>query len=375
MIYFDNAATTWKKPPGVIEAVMRSLDECGGNPGRSSHALSLAAAEAVDAVRCSLAALIGAEDPTHIVFCRGATEALNMAIYTRIQRGDHILISDREHNAVYRPVCRLARDGFADFDVFSTQNDVIKAIKHLLRSNTRMLICNHISNVDGARAPIEQIGRLCRERGIYFIVDASQALGHTPFSVKTLQADAVCGPGHKGLFGIPGCGFVWLRQADGLREFLSGGSGSASRLPTMPLTLPERLEAGTLPTPAILALGAGLAFLKERGVEAIEAHETALATRLCERLSEMKGMRLYYGGTGGVLSLLTDTLSPDDLTAALDNRSICVRGGLHCAPLAHTAIGTMPQGTVRVSLCCFNTREEIDLFAGELKGILEQYTK
>ena len=372
MIYFDNAATTGKKPPGVTKAVMRSLFECGGNPGRSSHALSLAAAEAVDAVRCSLADLIGAEDPTHIVFCRGATEALNMAIYTRVQRGDHVLISDREHNAVYRPVCRLARDGIADFDVFSTKSNVLQSIKDLLRDNTRMLICNHVSNVDGAVAPIREIGRLCRERGIYFIIDASQSLGHLPFSVKDVEADAVCAPGHKGLFGIPGCGFAWLRQAEGLREFLCGGSGSASRMPTMPPTLPERLEAGTLPTPAILALGAGLAFLEKIGIEAVAAHETALAARLCERLNEMKGMQLYYGGTGGVLSLRAGTLTPDELTAALDSRGICVRGGLHCSPLSHSAIGTMPHGTVRASLCYFNTVAEVDRFATVLADILRQ---
>lgn len=370
MIYFDNAATTWKKPPGTVAAIMRALGECGGNPGRSSHALSLAAAEGVDAVRCSLAALIGADDPSHIVFCRNATEAINLAIMTRVQHGDHILISDREHNAVYRPVCRLLRERTADFDVFSTKGCVVENIRALLRENTRMLICNHVSNVDGAIAPLQDIAHLCRERGIYMIADASQSLGHMPLSVKEIEVDALCAPGHKGLFGIQGCGFVWLRREGGLREFQSGGSGSASRSPQMPPTLPDRMEAGTLPTPAIFALGAGVDFLRRTTTAAVEAHERRLADRLCDGLSDMHGIHLYRGGCGGVLSFTAEQYSPDELTAALDARSICVRGGLHCAPLAHAALGTAERGTVRVSFSYFNTTGEVDRFVKELSAIL-----
>ncbi len=368
MIYLDNAATTWKKPPGVYAAIRKALHACGGNPGRSSHALSLAAAEAIDHVRCSLAALIGASEPGHIIFCQNATEALNLAILTRVQRGDHILISDREHNAVYRPVCRLAREGIADFDVFSTKGDAIAAIKPLLRENTRMLICNHVSNVDGAVAPVSRIGKFCRERGIYFIVDASQSLGHMPLSCQEIGADALCGPGHKGLFGIQGCGFAYLKSAKGLREFLSGGSGSASRLPEMPPTLPERMEAGTLPTPAIMALGAGVDFLRRITPEAIAAHEKTLSLRLAERLSALPGVQLYGGG--GVLSFTLASHTPDAITDLLDRHHICVRGGLHCAPLAHTALGTAEGGTVRVSLSYFNTAREIDRFVSCLKQCL-----
>lgn len=371
MIYFDNAATTWKKPPGTMAAIKRALGECGGNPGRASHALSLAAAEAIDTVRCALATLIGVKDPSHIVFCHNATEAINLAIMTRVKRGDHILISDREHNAVYRPVCRLLRDGIADFDVFSTKGNVCENIRSLLRENTHMLLCNHISNVDGAVAPVEEIGRLCREKGIYFIVDASQSLGHLPLSAEKIGADALCGPGHKGLFGIQGCGFAWLRTSDGLREFFSGGSGSASRLPQMPSTLPERMEAGTLPTPAILALGAGIDFLHRVTVEAVKEHEDRLALYLCDCLSARKDVRILRGGSGGVLSLCTSSIHPDTLTAALDSRGICVRGGLHCAPLAHAALGTIEDGTVRISFSYFNTVKEIDCFAKELTAILQ----
>ncbi len=370
MIYLDNAATTWKKPPAVYRALARAA-RAYGNPGRSSHALSLAAAEMIDDVRCALADFIGANDPAHIVFTGNATGALNLAIKTRVRRGAHILISDREHNAVYRPVCRLVREGIADFDVFSTRGDVCANILSLLRENTAILVCNHVSNVDGSIAPIREIGELCRQRGIYFILDLSQSLGHRPFSLRDVYADAICAPGHKGLFGVPGVGFAWLRDADELSEYMEGGSGSASLSPMMPKELPEKMEAGTLPTPAIAALGAGVRFLARLGVEEVCATEEALASRLVDRLYGLRGLHIYRGGTGGPLSLLTSGMTPDALTSRLDDEGICVRGGLHCAPLAHAALGTQSTGTVRVSFSYFNTRDEVDHFASRLASLLK----
>lgn len=371
MIYFDNAATTWKKPPAVLSAMRQAVSIYGGNPGRSSHALSLAASEQIDGVRCEIAELFSLPHPDHVVFCQNATHALNLAIKSRAKRGMHILISDREHNAVYRPVCRLAQDGIADFDVFSTRENPLENILSLLRPNTGMLVCNHISNVDGAVAPIGEIAALCRERGIYFIIDASQSAGHMPLTfAKGCEPDALCAPGHKGLFGVQGCGFVWLRDGEGLSTLLEGGSGNASRLPTMPTTLPERMEAGTLPTPAILSLGAGVRFIREVSTEAIAAHESTLGDRLCDRLADTRGMHIFRGARGGVVSLTSDRITPDALTAALDSRAVCVRGGLHCAPLAHAAIGTEESGTVRVSFCYFNTKAEVDRFANILLSLL-----
>ena len=371
MIYLDNAATTWKKPPSVYRALTHAARQYG-NPGRSSHVLSLAASEMIDDVRYLAAELIGAEDPSHIVFTMNATQALNLAIKTRIRRGAHILISDREHNAVYRPVCRLSREKVADFDVFSTRGDLHTNILSLLRENTEMLICNHVSNVDGSTAPIREIGELCRARGIYFILDLSQSLGHLPFSLKEVYADAVCAPGHKGLFGVPGVGFVWLRDGHALREFTEGGSGSASLSPSMPAELPERMEAGTLPTPAIAALGAGLRFLKKQTVDAVREHEELLAARLCDRLCGIRGLHIYRGGRGGPVSLCPTGITPDALTARLDADGICVRGGLHCAPLAHAALGTQSTGTVRVSFSFFNTNEEIDSFSTHISTLLRK---
>lgn len=371
MIYLDNAASTFPKPKRVLRTLFRSLAREGGNPGRSSHALSLAAAMRIDSVREALAALIGAPDPSHIIFTLNATHALNLAIKGRTAAGTHILISDREHNAVYRPVCRLAREGVADFDVFSTRGDVEKNILSLLRPNTKMLICCHVSNVDGAEAPIGRIGALCKRLGIYFIVDASQSLGHRPFSLDSITADAVCAPAHKGLFGIQGAGFLWLKDAQGLRTLIEGGSGSGSLDPEMPKVLPEKMEAGTPPTPAIAALGAGVRYLQSITPAAVQEHERALVLRLRERLEGLRGLHLYTSGDSGILSMAPTALTPDRMTELLDERGICVRGGLHCAPLAHAALGTQRTGTVRVSFSYHNTASDADALAAAVTEILQ----
>ncbi len=371
VIYLDNAASTYPKPRPVLRALNRAVEHEGGNPGRSSHALSLAAAIRIDNTRTELSELIGARDPSHIVFTLNATHAINLAIKGRAKRSSHILISDREHNAVYRPVCRLAREGVVDFDVFSTRGDVEKNILALLRPNTDMLVCNHVSNVDGALAPIERIGALCARLGIYFIVDASQSIGHRPFSLATVQADAVCAPGHKGLFGVQGVGFLWLKDGRGLSTLLEGGSGSGSLDPEMPASLPEKMEAGTPPTPAIAALGAGVRYLRSVTPEAVFAHETALLRRICDRLQGLRGLHLCTSGEGGILSLAATGLTPDRMTELLDERDICVRGGLHCAPLAHAALGTQRTGTVRVSLSYHTTEADADRLCSVITDILE----
>ena len=371
MIYFDNAATTWPKPPGVLRELKRSITLYGGNPGRASHELSLRAAEKIDEVRHGVAALFSLPHPENVVFTLNATYALNLAIRTRVRRGMHVLISDREHNAVYRPVCRLSAEGIAEFDVFSTRGDVRRNIEALLRPETGMLICNHVSNVDGAVAPIDKIGAVCREYGLYFIIDASQSAGHVPLSfAPNAQPDALCAPAHKGLFGVQGCGFAWLKSAEELATFLEGGSGASSRLPTMPTSLPEKMEAGTLPTPAIAALGEGIRFLRSVGIDAVAAREAKLADRLYEHLSGEERIRIFRGEGAGLLSFICRGISPDKMTSLLDARGICVRGGLHCAPLAHTACGTGEAGAVRVSFSYFNREAEVDRFAEVLLSLL-----
>lgn len=363
MIYLDNAATTFPKPRSVVNAVVDCLKKIGGNPGRSGHALSLAAAEAVFDARCAVADFLGVPDPTSIIFTPNATFALNLAIKSRVRRGDHILLSDAEHNAVFRPVHRLKEEGIADYAVYSATKDVLNEIRRCENKRTAVLICNPISNVTGERLPIRQIAAYAKARGFYLILDGSQWIGHgVPDKEAVGLADAIAVPGHKGLYGIQGSGFLYLKSAKGNCPFLDGGSGSDSADPRMPATLPERYEAGTLSTPAIVSLSAGLRFIKKIGADAIAEREASLNRYARERISNLPGVELYGDTTAdsSVLSFLEKNVSPEETARRLDRAGIAVRAGLHCAPLIHRRIGTFPAGTVRVSFGVFNTEREID---------------
>ena len=372
MIYLDNAATTFPKPREVLNAVNDCITRIGGNPGRSSHALSILAAEAVFDVRCETADFLGVSDPSTIVFAQNATYALNLAIKCRVKRGDHILISDFEHNAVYRPVARLKNEGIADFSVFSTHGDILANIRTQERKETAILICNPVSNVTGNRLPIRQIAVYAKARGFYLIIDGSQWIGHgTPDSTVVSLADAIAVPGHKGLYGIQGSGFLYLKNATGLPPFLDGGSGSDSAAPEMPRDLPERYEAGTLSTPAIVSLGAGIRFIRRIGADKIAQREERLSRYAREKLSEVRGVTVYGDErfASSVLSFRLQNESPDVTASRLDGFGICVRAGLHCAPLVHRSIGTFPDGTVRISFGAFNTEKDVDYLVSKLQNI------
>ncbi len=363
MIYFDHAATSYPKPPEVFTAIEQTLCERGGNPGRSSHRLALAAAEQIYETREKLAVFFDSTSPESFVFTQNATHALNLALKSAVLPGDHVLISDLEHNAVFRPVYRLFRDRTISFSVFRTAGDILANIESVRQDNSRILICTHVSNVNGRRLPIEKIADYCRQKGLYFILDASQSAGHTPISLRALDPDALCAPAHKGLLGIQGAGFVYLRSKEGLCEYMEGGSGSHSLSPEMPDALPERYEAGTPATPAIAALGAGInALTKLGGAEAAEVHEAALAKRGCEMVSSVKGTELYASEGGSLFSFNLRGYSSETLAELLNEKNIAVRGGFHCAPLAHRALRTGEHGAVRVSFGITNREEELDSF-------------
>ena len=372
MIYFDHAATSYPKPRCVERAVRRALTKYGGNPGRGGHALSLATAEMIYDCRLALSELLGMDAPERIVLTSGATMALNLAIYSRVRRGMHVLISDREHNATLRPILRLHREGIIEYDVFPTRGDVLASIRERIRENTGMLIACHTSNVTGFTLPVAAIGALCKERGIYFIVDAAQSAGHIPLDFEGTLCDALCAPAHKGLFGVAGLGFCALSGNDGLVPFLSGGSGVDSLSPDMPRELPERFEAGTLPTLAAAALLAGVGYVREYGIPAIAEREKQLKARVLEGLSCISGIRLYEPECqGGLVAFTHKEFSPDLLAGELDRAGICVRAGYHCAPLAHRTVGTPSGGCVRISLSHTNTERECDRFLSAIGRILK----
>ncbi|MBP5609925.1 MAG: aminotransferase class V-fold PLP-dependent enzyme, partial [Clostridia bacterium] len=277
MIYLDNAATTFPKPREVQKAVIDCLARVGGNPGRGAHALSLRAAEAVWDARCEIADFLCVRDPSSIIFVPNATFVHNLALKCRIRHGDHILISDQEHNAVFRPVYRLKADGIADYSVYLGEGDVLSNIRKCENKNTAILICNPTSNVTGRKLPIREIAVYAKARGFYLIVDGSQWIGHdVPDPDVVGLADAIAVPGHKGLYGIQGRVFMYLKSPAGNATLIEAGSGSRSALPDMPDELPDRYEAGTLPTPAITSLAAGVRFIRRYGVERIKEKETRL---------------------------------------------------------------------------------------------------
>ena len=368
MIYLDNAATTYPKPKCVADAVSRALTRFGGNPGRGSHSMSVRSASMIGEAREEIARLFDAPSADGVVFTLNTTHALNTAIKASVRRGDHVLISSMEHNSVLRPVSALAERGVISFDVFDAfAPDTLAAIKAKMRRETSLVVCAHASNVCESVLPIGEIGAFLKTCGVRFIVDAAQSAGKYPISLRSDCIDALCVPGHKGLYGPMGCGALVVGEgfaADGA-TLVEGGSGINSLDLHMPGFLPERFEAGTLPTPAIAGLLAGVRFVRSVGVDAIAAHEACLAGEVASRLAEMPRVRLYgYGGAnvskgdGGVILFNVDGVSAPRVCEMLDGEGICVRGGFHCSPLAHRALGTGDDGAVRASFGYFNTRSD-----------------
>ena len=369
MIYFDNAATTFPKPKRVADAVGRALDSYGGNPGRGSHKMARRAASAVFECREELAAFFDAASEDNVFFTLNTTYALNTAIKALARRGDHILISSMEHNSVFRPVKALSDKGIVSFTLFDAfAEDVTAEIERAIRPNTSLLVCAHASNVCGRVLPVGEIGALLRKRGVRFVVDAAQSAGKYPISVKNSFIDALCVPGHKGLYGPMGCGAVVCGEGFSGDTLVEGGGGINSLDEHMPDFLPERFEAGTLPTPAIVGLAKGARFVRSVGIDAVRENEDRLCRECAIRLSEMKKVRLY--SESGVILFNVDGVSAPRVCDALDREGICVRGGFHCAPLAHRSLGTGDDGAVRVSFGYFNTRSEVVRFCDVLHGIV-----
>lgn len=367
-IYFDNAATTWPKPPEVGRAMVRAIEEAGGNPGRGAHTLSLAASHTVYECREALASLMGLGKPENIVFTYNTTYALNIAIKAFAKPGTRVICSCLEHNSVMRPLTALGST-IEQFDALAGEEEMIAEIKNKL-DGISLVVCTHASNILPLRLPIARISRLCRMRGVPCIIDAAQSAGVLDINMKTIHADAVCLAGHKGLYGPAGCGAVlfadrYSANIGKLATFAEGGSGVNSLDEKMPDLLPERFEAGTLGVPSIAGLCAGIHAINEVTLPAIRAHEYTLAARAREILGNTPGVHLYEPrrARGSVVLFNIDGLSPDTVASRLDDQGICVRAGLHCSPSAHRRIGTAPDGAVRLSFGAFNTLSELESFA------------
>lgn len=377
MIYLDNAATSFPKPEPVIEATARCLRESCGNAGRGSHALALAAAEQIYECRELAAEFFGAESPENVIFTWNTTAAVNTVVKGLLRPGDHILISDMEHNAVFRPVFRMAREGKITYDVFPTDPcgadpdfDLCAEIERRIRPGTRLLIAAHASNVCSSVLPLERIGALCRRHGILFAVDAAQSAGHLPIHLQKMNIDALCVPGHKGLLGPQGTGLLILREGLICDTLTEGGSGFHSLEGEMPTESPERYEAGTLPTPSIAGLAEGIRFVMRQTPEQIFCHEAELNRRLQTRLLRIPGVRVYCPEKiGSVLLFTVGDLSADCAGQELNRMGFCVRSGYHCCALGHATLHTPPGGAIRVSPGYRTTVKDVDAFADAVREI------
>lgn len=371
MIYLDNAATTFPKPRRVTAEVERCIRQYCGNPGRGSHRLAMAAAERIYDCRCLLSDLLGVGAPERIIFTQSTTYALNFAIKGGFGAGDHVLLSELEHNAVRRPIFALSAQG-VQAEVFPAwgldEKALLEDLERRITPATRAVICTHASNICSVTLPIAAIGRLCRRRGLLFMVDAAQSAGHLPIDMTAMCIDALALPGHKSLYGIQGCGVLALGERFLPRPLLEGGSGVESLPVSMPELPPERYEAGTLPTPAIVGLAEGIRSLAGGEMEEIAQREQRLFLALRERLRSIPDVILYgEEAAGSILLFNKKGLHATDLGRRLAQAGICVRAGLHCAPMAHSALGTPEGGAVRASLGRYNTLAHIDALWKALK--------
>lgn len=377
MIYLDNAATTYPKPQSVYNTWQHAMSAFGANPGRAGHRLSVLTSEAVYDSRTKCAELFGA-DPENTIFTLNCTHALNYAIKGLAQPGCHFVASDMEHNAVIRPIYAAAEENGGSYTLFETSEDWEQTLwnaERAITDKTCALVCTAASNVLGLRAPIKQLAELCRRKNVPFVVDAAQGAGMLPLSMD-MGISFLCAAGHKGLYGPMGTGLLISDGKHRLKTLIEGGTGSASESLSMPDFTPDRFESGTVNTAGIIALGAGADFVKKTTPEVILRHEMALCRRFCSGARRLPAVTLYNDVTeinirlyAPVVSFNLKDMDSTEAAAKLSDRGFYMRGGLHCAPLAHKKLGTLERGTVRFSPSAFTTAKDVDMLLGALSKL------
>lgn len=380
MIYLDNAATTFPKPREVYRKWQTAMSVCGANPGRSGHEFSMKTAEAVYKSREICAEFFGAETE-NTVFTLNCTHALNMAIKGIARRGCHFVTSDMEHNAAIRPVYAAVKSAGGTctmFEALEDEEQTLRNAEHAIRPNTAAMICTAASNVTGLRTPIRELARLCRKRGVCFIVDAAQGAGTLPITLSD-GVNIICAAGHKGLYGPMGTGLMITDGSFPLSTIIEGGTGSASESVLQPDFLPDRFESGTINAAGVVALGEGVSFVKAHTPKAILEHELMLCERFCRSVERIGGVEILNPITplnkrfyAPVVSFNIEGMNSGEGARLLSESGFYMRGGLHCAPLAHKKIGTINGGTIRFSPSIFNTVREVDMLAAALGRIADR---
>lgn len=374
MIYFDNAASGGRKPDSVLSAVSAAIKVCA-NPGRSGHKLALSCANIVQQARNTLSDFFDGYGFDRVVFTKNCTEALNIAIFGTLKRGDHVILSCMEHNSVLRPLERLKKAGVITYDVCrlrgmgANANVEPEDVRALLKPSTRLVAVSTASNVNGAMPPLAKI-KAVLPKHVLFLCDGAQGGGHFPISMRALGADFLAFAGHKGLMGIQGSGALLFSERVDPTPVLYGGTGSMSLSLDMPDFFPDALEAGTIAFPAVVSLLEGTRFLRERLSE-IEEHLTALTAYLIDGVKALRDYTVYSKPNPcGIVALKHVFLQSEFLSDVLSSKyDIATRGGLHCAPLMHEELGTLDDGLLRVSFSHFSSKKEIDELLSALKNI------
>lgn len=368
MIYLDNGATSFPKPAGMLAEMTDCIKNYCGNPGRSGHRMAMKTGEKIYQARKSLGQLFGISDYSRIVFTLNTTEALNLGIKGILQPGDHVLTTTMEHNSVLRPLKALENEGVETTLIRCSREGSldVKNVEKEIRSNTKLIVCTHASNVTGTIMPIEELGSLAKKYGILYMVDGAQSAGSVPIDVNKMNIDMLALPGHKGLLGPLGTGLLYVKPGIQIQPLKAGGTGTNSTDLEQPLEYPEGYEAGTINAPGIIGLGYSARLLTKIGIQNIQSHEQSLLKTLDQSIRNMRNITVYgpedCSKKTGIVTFNIENMGCEEVCQKLnDIYGICARGGFHCAGLAHKTIGTFKTGAVRMSIGPFNTKRDIGL--------------
>ena len=376
MIYLDNSATTYRKPFKVRQAVSNAM-QMSANPGRSGHDLALKASEEIFKTRSAAAKFFNFSKEENVIFTLNCTTAINMVLKGILKNGDHVVISSLEHNAVMRPLEKLAQKGisYTVAEVFPCDNDkTVNSFRNAINAKTRLIICTHASNVWGIKLPIERISALAHEYGVSFAVDAAQSAGVVPIDLDNCNINFLCIAGHKGLYAPMGTGMLIISGNTIPDTLTEGGTGTNSISFQQPDELPERFESGTPNYSGIAGLHAGMDFVTAKKIENISKHEFMLIRHLYRELAKIPKVKLYLPEPDEnyfvpILSFNVDGLDSENVSSSLNKNGIAVRAGLHCSPMAHKMMNTIQSGAVRVSPSAFTKHSDIDYFIYTVKKL------
>lgn len=378
MIYLDNAATTFPKPLYVRRAVNEAMANFGANPGRSGHTMAIKASQEIYNARSRVAAFFNESNPENVIFTLNCTHAVNIVLKGLLKKGDHVVVSDMEHNAVMRSLSAL-KDRGVEYTAAKVSaedhEETLRNFRDALRPNTRLVVCIHVSNVWGIKLPVERITAMCHQYDIPVLIDASQSAGTHEIDIEKNGYDFVCMPGHKGLYGPMGTGILITSHSDRLSTLIEGGTGSGSVSMLQPENPPDKFESGTPNLSGIVGLGKGIDFVSSISTSKILHHEIALLDYLYDYLRKNPKILLYTPSPepsmcGSVLSFNVKDSDSEDVASYLNkNYQIATRAGLHCAPAAHSHYGTLEQGAVRISPSYFTTQKDISVLIKALSKI------